>query len=317
MIRKYLTIVPGLVLCVPLIIGASTLGFSASASAQSAPQCSSAATDPDGDGWGYEHGRSCRAPTASSGDRTVQSTHPACTTAAINNGGGWGWENNRSCRYTAGSSAPSGGAITSRPVCTSAAINNGDGWGWENNQPCVYSATSNAPSNDDPTGGNNSGGAPQCSARAVDNGDGWGFEFGASCVWGDFQPGSDFNSSEGAAPPPVAAASPGFDNTTGRPICLTDSSDGNGDGFGYENDQTCRVVDGTTATASRPLLNQRWCQPWAEISYGDYVLQNNTWNDSDVFYDTWSQCIELGGSCLLYTSPSPRDKRQSRMPSSA
>ena len=27
--------------------------------------------------------------------------------------------------------------------------------------------------------------------------------------------------------------------------------------------------------------------------------------------------IELGGTCLLYTSPSPRDKRQSRMPSSA
>ena len=25
----------------------------------------------------------------------------------------------------------------------------------------------------------------------------------------------------------------------------------------------------------------------------------------------------LGGTCLLYTSPSPRDKRQSRMPSSA
>ena len=25
----------------------------------------------------------------------------------------------------------------------------------------------------------------------------------------------------------------------------------------------------------------------------------------------------LGGACLLYTSPSPRDKRQSRMPSSA
>ena len=26
---------------------------------------------------------------------------------------------------------------------------------------------------------------------------------------------------------------------------------------------------------------------------------------------------EIGGACLLYTSPSPRDKRQSRMPSSA
>ena len=27
--------------------------------------------------------------------------------------------------------------------------------------------------------------------------------------------------------------------------------------------------------------------------------------------------LEKGGYCLLYTSPSPRDKRQSRMPSSA
>ena len=30
-----------------------------------------------------------------------------------------------------------------------------------------------------------------------------------------------------------------------------------------------------------------------------------------------NQVIELSDSCLLYTSPSPRDKRQSRMPSSA
>ena len=27
--------------------------------------------------------------------------------------------------------------------------------------------------------------------------------------------------------------------------------------------------------------------------------------------------VIYGGDCLLYTSPSPRDKRQSRMPSSA
>ena len=33
----------------------------------------------------------------------------------------------------------------------------------------------------------------------------------------------------------------------------------------------------------------------------------------------WSGVIAVfvGASCLLYTSPSPRDKRQSRMPSSA
>ena len=33
----------------------------------------------------------------------------------------------------------------------------------------------------------------------------------------------------------------------------------------------------------------------------------------------WEATLELtpGATCLLYTSPSPRDKRQSRMPSSA
>ena len=33
-----------------------------------------------------------------------------------------------------------------------------------------------------------------------------------------------------------------------------------------------------------------------------------------IILDERGRCI---GSCLLYTSPSPRDKRQSRMPSSA
>jgi hypothetical protein len=295
MIRKYLTKAPGLAMCVPLIIGAVVLGFSSNAAAQNAPQCASAATDPDGDGWGYENGRSC---IVVSNARTTQASGtPTCTSAAINNGDGWGWENNQSCRYSAGTSSSS----SSAPTCTAAAINNGDGWGWENNQSCRYgsstasSGNASSGSSSNSTVPNYTGGAPQCSARAVDNGNGWGFEFGASCIWGDAQPGSDLHSSDGAAPPPVAAASPGFDNATGRPICLTDSSDGNNDGFGYENNQTCKVVSGVTATPSNPLLNQRWCQPWAEIAYGDYVLQNNTWNDSDVFYDTWSQCIEVSG----------------------
>ncbi len=308
MIRKYLTKVPGLVLCVPLIIGGAVLG-SGSAYAQNAPQCASADSDPDGDGWGYENSRSCLVAT-SSADRTVQANGtPVCTAAAIDNGDGWGWENDRSCIYSSGSStAPSSSSsASSTPVCTSAAINNGDGWGWENSRSCIYSAGSASPASGSGNSDNSnladySGGAPQCSVRAVDNGGGWGFEYGASCVWGDVQPGSYQISSDGAAPPPVAAAAPGFDNATGRPICLTDSSDGNGDGFGYENNQTCKVVNGTTATASNPLLNHRWCQPWAEISYGDYVLQNNTWNDSDVFYDTWSQCIELGGSSGNYVA---------------
>jgi hypothetical protein len=310
MIRKYLTKVPGMVACVPLILAGAFLGSTGSAFAQNHSQCASAATDPDGDGWGYENGRSCL--VAGGSDRTVQGAgRPICSASAFDNGDGWGWENDRSCIFAAGSSAQSSASSasassSSTPVCTSAAINNGDGWGWENDRSCIYSGsgssnatTSSSSSNNNSSSnsslGNYSGGAPQCSARAIDNGNGWGFEYGASCIWGDVQPGAGL-SNDGAAPPPIAAAKPGYDNATGRPICLTDSSDGNGDGFGYEDNQTCKVVSGVTATPNNPLLNQRWCQPWAEISYGDYVLQNNTWNDSDVFYDTWSQCIELGGS---------------------
>ena len=33
--------------------------------------------------------------------------------------------------------------------------------------------------------------------------------------------------------------------------------------------------------------------------------------------ETGAKILEVIGICLLYTSPSPRDKRQSRMPSSA
>ena len=32
---------------------------------------------------------------------------------------------------------------------------------------------------------------------------------------------------------------------------------------------------------------------------------------------TWGKGEELFGDCLLYTSPSPRDRQKSRMPSSA
>ena len=40
-------------------------------------------------------------------------------------------------------------------------------------------------------------------------------------------------------------------------------------------------------------------------------------NDSDSDQESGAQRGAQRGACLLYTSPSPRDKRQSRMPSSA
>ena len=40
------------------------------------------------------------------------------------------------------------------------------------------------------------------------------------------------------------------------------------------------------------------------------------WSDKSCIYNTIIY-PKTGSNCLLYTSPSPRDKRQSRMPSSA
>lgn len=293
------------------------------------PECSSAVVDTDGDGWGFENNTSCvmavgHAACSSSailngdgwgydnGRACIDSRGVSlCTANASDSGNGWGWENNASCRYvssrvnastttsqssSSSTSSSSSSASSSRPSCTSAAISNGDGWGWENNTSCRYRGdtptTSTSSSSNGSSATYNSNGARECSAAAADTGSGWGFEFGESCIWGSVQPLTDRNSVI-AAPPPVTVAAIGYEN--GDPICLTDASDGNADGFGYENDRSCRVVDGRTATSSDPLLNTRWCQPWAEISYGDYVLQNNTWNSSDVYSNNWSQCIELTG----------------------
>ena len=54
------------------------------------------------------------------------------------------------------------------------------------------------------------------------------------------------------------------------------------------------------------------------INDNDQPLEYGYVDDRDVLWakTTW-EIIDLDESCLLYTSPSPRDKRQSRMPSSA
>ena len=51
--------------------------------------------------------------------------------------------------------------------------------------------------------------------------------------------------------------------------------------------------------------NVRWTKCPLDEMYGDEVSGDEVSGD------------EVSGDCLLYTSPSPRDKRQSRMPSSA
>ena len=75
-----------------------------------------------------------------------------------------------------------------------------------------------------------------------------------------------------------------------------------------------------------------------EAPTGEYRLREHLWSKTELPFDGTSETIPFdvgdkyderpivaigitkniyGKSCLLYTSPSPRDKRQSRMPSSA
>ena len=264
---------------------ASAFANDAASATRTVNECTNNAVN-HGDGWGWEDGSSCRW-----GDSTLpqQASRPECTTAAVNHGDGWGWDNGASCRW-----GDSTLATNTQPAeCGSGAVNHGGGWGYENNASCRWgTSTLSATTITTAPGSTVATGDGICSANALDNGNGWGWEYGAPCEWGDVRPGSQ--QSYAYIPGPVRAPVVGY--TNGNPICLTDASDGNHDGFGYENDRTCTVVDGQTATAASPLLGKRWCQPWAEINYGDYVLQNNTWNDSEVYSNNWHQCIELGGS---------------------
>ena len=331
-LKSLFTVAAAAVPITAALLGSSMV--SEPAYAQQTPNCSSASADPDGDGWGFENGRTCRV-VASSG--SSGGGLPLCQSGSDPDGDGFGFEGGRSCLVSP--PPQSGGAVSNTgglPLCQSASDPDGDGYGFEGGRSCLVS---NPPQSG---GSSSSGGLPACQSNSDPDGDGFGFEGGRSCrISAAAQPaapvtGGSANSglpvcqttasdtdsdgfgfeggqscqvtsatqvstvtptsviTPGVAPPPVAAADNGFRD--GHPICLTDASDAGSNGFGYENNRTCRVVPGVTATRSQPLLNQRSCIPWLEIGYGNYKLQNNVWNSTAVFFNNWSQCIELAGS---------------------
>jgi len=74
-------------------------------------QCSSAASDEDGDGWGWENNRSCivrsDAATTQQQQQTQSGSIPICSSASVDNDNdGWGWENNKTCIVGDSGSAP-------------------------------------------------------------------------------------------------------------------------------------------------------------------------------------------------------------------
>ena len=82
----------------------------------------------------------------------------------------------------------------------------------------------------------------------------------------------------------------------------------------FGNDQTY-LLDGAVDLASR-LATQK-----ETLDKELVFLSKDRLNDFDVFLKTQSRRLNesaaLNQNCLLYTSPSPRDQRGSRMPSSA
>ncbi len=156
------------------------------------------------------------------------------------------------------------------PICQYAdSDSDNDGWGWENSQSCIVNGTSaSQPVASSTATASNSSNHPVCNSRDSDqDGDGYGWENNQSCV-------VTVNTQSGAASvPEVAAATAGSgtstdttaENTTaantsstnssdsqisnglyqGRhPICSSRGADSDGDGWGYENNRSCKVVEG-------------------------------------------------------------------------
>ena len=117
---------------------------------QTLPVCASAASDPDGDGFGWENNQSCTvaansvstaAPVASSTPAAAPNQLPICQSAASDpDGDGFGWEQERSCQVSGSAPAVQVQTQTVPGVefCQSASSDSdGDGWGWENSRSCL------------------------------------------------------------------------------------------------------------------------------------------------------------------------------------
>ena len=76
-----------------------------------------------------------------------------------------------------------------------------------------------------------------------------------------------------------------------------------------------QVVDTAMVDGAASLMNMFWSMKAG--GFWEPERGTNMLDTGAPFYDVYECNDGLYISCLLYTSPSPRDKRQSRMPSSA
>jgi len=115
------------------------------------PVCSSASSDSDGDGFGWENNATCLVSRVTPASAQADS-RPVCETSASDpDGDGFGWENNSTClvaetTFSEPTSASTTSAPDNRPVCTNAdSDTDGDGFGFENNTTCIAALSSQGP----------------------------------------------------------------------------------------------------------------------------------------------------------------------------
>lgn len=255
------------------IVGA----VSTQAYGQSLSTCQLAGSDPDGDGFGWENGASCRVAQIS-GPAPSGGGIPLCESAASDfDGDGFGWENNQSCVVPA-SGNNGGGSTGGENFCSSADSDpDGDGYGWENNQSCVVATDSGNSSN-----GSGSGASGFCiSAESDPDGDGFGWENNQSCV---------VRIDSGNNGPDNGGNNAG-NNTGGNTptVCVSALSDPDGDGFGWENNQSCVVTadTGNNNTGSNggttPEQDFRTISPAGVLASGTPTFQWTALDDTEMY----------------------------------
>lgn len=159
-----------------LVSSAVVIAVENTGSAVADPVCASAASDPDGDGFGWENDASCIVASESdgSGDDVADADSQQIEQAAL-------------------SEPSSESDAQGRVICQDPSSDpDGDGFGWEAGESCISQADNSTdptpePSVEEPSEteapavATSNGPVPSCSAAAADNGDGWGWENNQSC----------------------------------------------------------------------------------------------------------------------------------------
>ena len=117
-------------------------------------------------------------------------------------------------------------------------------------------------------------------------------------------------------------------------VALQEANSGSSPGYGEDEltayaekavsavfETDCSVFFVTTGTAANALAMSALCPPWGAIYCHEGAHIQNDENTAVELLTGGARMVPIAGEagkpCLLYTSPSPRDRQKSRMPSSA